>query len=364
MDNRHLALYPFVTEASEYVGSLGFSPDRLLSSRALESARIRGRERVIQALEGEIEKPSPSSSEEGKILTELLSYPFSRILVSCIDDPFLTRKYALAEAKAAYHLLKTQQPEFLQDLATDFKISAEIYENTETHDVFFDLHFTDYIKLASPLKDLNWKLVNRKMKKGYVRISKEELARLLQEAIRMRIQNKLPVTVPKEICEACVPHTEIISEELEHKKTEFGVGEFQKVESDLFPPCITQAIANVRAGVNLAHSMRFAMTSFLVNIGMSVDEVVAMFNISPDFDEEKTRYQIEHIAGTSSGTTYKPPSCNTMRTYGNCSAPDEICKGVKHPLGYYSRRVWFKNRMQKDNEKENEDKKEGETPPQ
>ncbi|WP_440952734.1 DNA primase regulatory subunit PriL [Methanococcoides sp. FTZ1] len=351
MESRDLALYPFVSEASEYVGGLGFSPERLLSSRALDSARMRGKERVIQSLTGDIEKPSPSASEEGKILTELLSYPFARILVSCIDDQFLIRKYALAEAKAAYRLLKMQRPEFLQEIGLDFSINADTYENEETHDILFDLHFTDYIRLASPLKDLNWKLVNRKMKAGHVRITREEFARLLQEAIRVRIQNALPLAVPEEICEACTPHLSEINETLEEKKSDLGVGEFQKVESELFPPCIVEAIAKVRAGVNLAHSMRFAMTSFLLNIGMSVDEVVAMFNVSPDFDEEKTRYQIEHIAG-SSGTTYKPPSCNTMRTYGNCYNPDEVCKSVKHPLGYYSRRMWFKNRMQKENEKE------------
>ena len=350
MENRDLALYPFVSEASEYVGSLGFSPERLLSSRALDAARMRGKERITQSLTGEIEKPSPSASEEGKILTELLSYPFARILVSCIDDQFLIRKYALAEAKAAYRLLKTQQPEFLQEIGLDFRINADTYENEETHDILFDLHFTDYIRLASPLKDLNWKLVNRKMKSGHVRITKEEFARLLQEAIRIRIQDALPLAVPEDICEACTDHLTEINETLEEKKSDFGVGEFQKVESELFPPCIVEAIAKVRAGVNLAHSMRFAMTSFLLNIGMSVDEVVAMFNVSPDFDEEKTRYQIEHIAG-SSGTNYKPPSCNTMRTYGNCYNPDEICKSVKHPLGYYSRRMWFKNKTEKENEK-------------
>lgn len=350
MESRDLALYPFVSEASEYVGSLGFSPDKLLSSRALDAARMRGKERIIQSLEGEIGKPSPSASEEGKILTELLSYPFARILVSCIDDQFLIRKYALAEAKAAYRLLKTQHPEFLQEIGLDFRINADTSENEESHDILFDLHFTDYIKLASPLKDLNWKLVNRKMKSGHVRITKEEFARLLQEAIRLRIQDALPLAVPEAICEACNPHLTEINEILEEKKSDFGAGEFQKVESELFPPCITEAIAKVRAGVNLAHSMRFAMTSFLLNIGMSVDEVVAMFNVSPDFDEEKTRYQIEHIAG-SSGTNYKPPSCNTMRTYGNCYNPDEICKSVKHPLGYYSRRMWIRNKMEKENQK-------------
>ncbi len=342
MDDRDLALYPFISGASQYVGSLGFSLDRLITSRALDLARIRGKERVIQSLSGGIEKPPLTGSEEGPVLTELLSYPFARILVSCVDDSFLTRRYSLAEAVAAYTLLKTRDVDFLSDLGNDFGVDAI------PSDSHFDINFTDYIKLASSMKDLKWKLVNRKLDHGNVRIAKEEFARLLQEAIRERIQGSLPIEVPEEICELCAPYLDEIREILDKRKTEYGAGDFEAVESELFPPCIAHAIANTMAGVNLAHSMRFAMTSFLLTVGMTVDDIINMFNISPDFDAEKTRYQIEHISG-SSGTNYKPPACATMKTYGNCYGEDELCKRVRHPLRYYSMKIWFKNRNEKQN---------------
>ena len=337
MDDRDLALYPFISEASDHVGSLGFSLDRLITSRALDLARIRGKERVIQSISGEIEKPSFSGSEEGPVLSELLSYPFARILVSCIDDPFLTRRYSLAEAVAAYTLLKTRDVEFLSNFGNDFGVDAK------PSDSYFDIDFTDYIKLASSMKDLKWKLVNRKLDHGNVSIAKEEFARLLQEAVRARIQDSLPIEVPENICNLCAPYLDEIKEILDKRKTEYGAGDFEAVESELFPPCIAHAIANTMAGVNLAHSMRFAMTSFLLTVGMTVDDIINMFNVSPDFDVEKTRYQIEHISG-SSGTTYKPPACATMKTYGNCYGEDELCKRISHPLNYYSRKVWFKKR--------------------
>ncbi|MCL2549833.1 MAG: DNA primase regulatory subunit PriL, partial [Methanimicrococcus sp.] len=99
-----------------------------------------------------------------------------------------------------------------------------------------------------------------------------------------------------------------------------------------FPPCINKALSNVREGINLAHSMRFAMVSFLSNIGMSADDIVNVFNVSPDFSEEKTRYQVEHIAGNQ----YKTPSCATMQTYGNCTGQNNMCSKIRHPLSYYS----------------------------
>ena len=352
MDDRDLALYPFISEASAYVGSLGFSLDRLITSRALDLARIRGKERVIQSLSGGIEKPPLTGSEEGPVLTELLSYPFARILVSCVDDPFLTRRYSLAEAVAAYTLLKTRDTDFLSNLGNDFGVVAN------PSDSHFDINFTDYIKLASSMKDLKWKLVNRKLDHGNVRIKKEEFARLLQEAVRARIQDSLPIEVPEEICELCAPHLDEIKVILDERKTEFGAGDFEAVESDLFPPCIAHAIANTMAGVNLAHSMRFAMTSFLLTVGMTVDDIINMFNISPDFDAEKTRYQIEHISG-SSGTTYTPPSCDTMKTYGNCYGEDELCKRISHPLNYYRRKLWFKSRDERKVEGKGVDKGSG-----
>lgn len=337
MEEKDLALYPFITEASTYVSGLGFSLERLINSRAMGAARSRGVERILQALKGEIHKPQLLVSDESKILIELLSYPFSRILVSCIGDNFLIRRYALAEAVSCYDLLRFGSSDFLCSIASDFHVDVLISDNE------FDIHFTDYISLASSMKALEWKLVNRKLQKGHVYITKEELARLLQEAIRDRIQSSLPLNVPEDICQMCTPYISPVQVELQEMKETFGSGDFGAVESNMFPPCMVHAISNVRAGVNLAHSMRFALTSFLRNVGMSVDDIVAMFNVSPDFDMEKTRYQIEHISG-SSGTEYKPPSCSTMRTYGNCYGADELCSRIKHPLNYYRRKTWFKHK--------------------
>ncbi|WMW24284.1 DNA primase regulatory subunit PriL [Methanolobus sediminis] len=337
MDEKDFALYPYISGASAHVKNLGISLDRLVTSRAMESARIRGKERVMQAIEGELFKPSLSVSDEQKILLELLSYPFSRILVSCIDDPFLIRRYCLAEAVASYKLLKTMNLDFLEEFASDFSVYPD------TSDSGFKLHFTSYIRMASSLKAIEWKLVNRKLHHGNVNVSKEEFSRLLQELIKERVEHNLPMPVNEELVQSCEPYLADIRELLEERKSTFGDSEFESVETDLFPPCITQAIANTQAGVNLAHSMRFAMTAFLLTIGMTVDDIMNLFTASPDFDIEKARYQIEHIAG-SSGTHYKPPSCSTMQTYGNCYAPDEMCKKISHPLNYYSRKVWFRKR--------------------
>ena len=102
--------------------------------------------------------------------------------------------------------------------------------------------------------------------------------------------------------------------------------------------------------------MRFAMTSFLLSVGMSVDETLNLFNVSPDFDAEVTLYQIEHIAG-STGNIYKPPACDTMRTYGNCIGKDRLCEKISHPLAYYEKKIYLRNKekeIEKGKEKQEE----------
>jgi len=343
MQAEKLAYYPFITEASAHVGNLGISLESLLNSRAYRAARARGIERVKEALEGEIKK-SPLSGET-QVLSELLSYPFARMLVACVDDQLFTRRYALAEAKAAYAFLRNETPDFLLEFGEDFGILADF------RDSYFSMHFTDYIRFSNSLKDPTWKLTNRQLRAGKIKITKEEFARLLEEAVRERIEQSFPIPeIPPEVSSFCSPYVAEIKEQFEVQKKKFGATDFGAVEPELFPPCIAHALANVQGGVNLAHSMRFAMTSFLLSVGMSVEEILNLFNISPDFDAEKTLYQIEHIAGAT-GNTYKPPACDTMRTYGNCIGKDGLCATISHPLGYYEKKVYFKNR---DKEKEHE----------
>jgi len=331
MNVAKLSNYPFLTQAADYVADMGTSIENILTSRAFDIARYRAQIRVIQAIQGEITQDKGINN-----IAELLSYPISRIIISCIDDAFLIRRYGLAEAKSAYVLMKREGEAFIQEIGKDFDINATITEGG------FRIHFTDYIRGAAGMRALNWKLVNRRLNSGFVNITKEEYARLLQEAIRGRISASLPLEVPDRFCKILKEDIEEIKIRLEASKSEFDEEGFGDVAPDEFPPCVVHLLSNVQAGVNLPHSARFALTSFLINIGLTVDQIIQMFNVSPDFNEEMTRYQVDHISG-GTGTNYKPPSCATMITYGNCFGKDELCKNIGHPLSYYRNKKKNKN---------------------
>jgi len=314
----HLATYPFTSGATTYVRDLGIPIPDLLEKRAYARARRRGMDRVIQAIESGIESNTEIPSE-----LELLSYPIARMIVSCIDDDYLIRRYALAEAKAVHESLRTEPRDFLIAMGQEFGMHPKPLDQR------FEMYFAEYVKYANRMHDPVWKLVNRRLYHGLVMLTAREFRRLLQEAIRDHIQQDLPLAVPPEICDALSQHIADVKTSLGARKTEFEIE--GAVEPDAFPPCIAHAIALLQAGANLPHSARFAATSFLLNIGMDVDGIIHIFGGSPDFDETRTRYQVEHI----SGSEYTAPGCDTMKTYGNCAGADGLCARIKHPLNYY-----------------------------
>jgi len=81
------------------------------------------------------------------------------------------------------------------------------------------------------------------------------------------------------------------------------------------------------------------LTSFLVNIGMTSENVNELFKTFSDYNEKLTRYQIEHIAGErGSATRYTPPQCSLLQTHGVCKNRDDLCRRIYHPLAYYKRK--------------------------
>jgi DNA primase large subunit len=249
-------------------------------------------------------------------------------MVSCLNDPILLRRYALAEAKLAFRRMQHEK-EGLVVLANDLGINPQGQGP-------WKIHFSEYIRAAHRMRSPKWKLTNRDLSEGYLTVTDVELSRLLEEAIREKVLNGLPVSVDERICQGLEEYLAPVKRDLEAlaAKQKIDLGE---VKEGAFPPCIKKMLSEVSKGINLAHSARFALVSFLLQINMTPDEVIALFATSPDFDQDRTRYQVEHIAGAT-GTRYKPPACATMATYGNCPGEDDLCRRIRHPLSYYERR--------------------------
>ena len=137
------------------------------------------------------------------------------------------------------------------------------------------------------------------------------------------------------MCGHLVPVTDKIKADYQKQMLQ----QFGAIEESAFPPCIQALVCALTAGTNLTHAGRFSLTTFLHAIGMNVAGIAELYGRSPDFDIEKTMYQVEHITGRGgSGTEYTTPACAAMQTTGLCVHSDKICETVGHPLSYYKKK--------------------------
>lgn len=337
MEGLHLAKYPFLKDAAEHVKDQGVTLDDLLEHQAFRQARARGKARVIDALEDGIVRLRPMGTAEEQ-LEEVLSYPMARMFVSSVGDKFLTRRYALAEGVAMCERLEKERSDIVEEVAYQLGVPVTT-DVDESDELTVRMHFSDYLRFTSRMRSKEWKLVNTEVKDGHVTLNQVKFARVMQQALQDRIEAELPLPVTDSIVRALGDDLRELKDRTAIKRDQFKAEDFGKVSVENFPPCMKHLIGMAQAGENIPHSGRFALTAFLHHVGLSSDEILALYATSPDFDQSKTKYQVDHITGETSGTEYTPPECSTMKSYGICYEPDSLCNHpkeyVKHPLSYY-----------------------------
>jgi len=328
VDPATLAKFPFLREASAYIRAEGITLEELLTNPAFARARALGKARVIEALEKGVSTDRVAVAPADQ-LAALLAYPVARILVSAAADTYLIRRYALREAIAAEGSLESEPVDFVVHVA------AELGLDLRREDGGFRMHFTDFLRHTSTMREPSWKLINQTLDAGYVHLRKEKALRVMRNAVQRRIEEGLPLDVNDAILDAFKKELPEIRGILEVKKATFKADDIGKVSITRFPPCMYNLLAQIQNHENVPHMGRFAIVSFLHHIGMNNEEIYRVFGDVPDFAADVTKYQIEHITGTTSATEYTPPECSTMKSYGICPGPDRICLRIRHPLSYY-----------------------------
>ena len=329
-----LAKYPFLNEATDYVKSLGLSIEDI---RPEEYGPVldRAEKRLEEALsKGRI---TTNIADEN---TEILSFPVSNLILSLTGEERAKRRYALAEAKRAYELLKQESPDKLELIAssafqwklrrTNMQFGRRLYD--------FSIGLTDYLRNAIHLKEPRWKLSNRVLDHGFVLATRDEIARLLEEEVRSKVLDRASrstasVNVPTFLGQT-IEHVRNLTVKYLGNPVHYELPRVPVPEA--MPPCVRNLISLLDSGKNVQHMGRFTLASFLVNIGAEQEEIIRVFKPASDFSERMTRYQVEHIAGQRGGRTkYTCPMCTTLKTHGVCYKPDEICATIRNPLSYY-----------------------------
>jgi DNA primase large subunit len=190
---KDLANYFWSTQAAEYIR------DKEVDIQALD-----GYTDVISEAESWInatlEKGLFSPNHSAKAETIMLAYPTVRMFVAILGNEYVLRRFANAVSKYAGALLDKEDDEkILMLAATPGNIGEKpwrlLYRKaTPTRKDYvagmiyeWKLFFTDYISVAQNFHDAKWKLVNRRLKEGWVHLLKSDVARLMEEALKTRI---------------------------------------------------------------------------------------------------------------------------------------------------------------------------------
>ena len=361
------ARYPFFDGAREAVREADISPAALITEDA--PAVDRATERVKRALmEGTVAAEEPSRWDDRE---KLLSYPIARILVSLIETPAAVEKYATAEAATARERFETdfaadddfqstgRRRASLDDVLREFDLADAVRPERDrvgaeragrggrrgggrggrgpTH---YWVGIGPYLELADADWGERWRLVNREVADGEVRISAEHLSRLLEAAVERRVAEGLPFEVRgTDGGDALAEALESAVSELRGLLDDHDAVDPRRVDTvvpALFPPCMRTLVRRARGGEALSDHAEFSLVSFLVALGMDRGDVATLLDVSPESEAgARIETRVEYLTERD-GTQYPPPSCATMKEYGTCVDPDERCETISHPLSYYT----------------------------
>ena len=345
LDERSLfAEYPFLPGAETLFGEETVSVRTLLSDPAFSRARALGRARILAAADDPRGARDLEELARADPYVRFVSFLFARLVLSAAAAPAALRRWAVAEAKRNHARLTMVPVEELSEVAR--RLGFSLVPGPEGVDV----PLVDYLHLSVPIREAEFRLPRQALKQGSVSVRPSRAARLLQEAVRLRLAEPLPLAddVVRDIRER---ESELLAELARRTPAPVArAGAPGPMRPELFPPCIRKMQRTLQKGENLSHSGRFGLAAFLHRAGADFETIVDAYRGAPDFDESVTRYQVEHITQRDGGRGYEPPECETLRSHGLCArdgdptaddlrdrSRDERCfePSLRHPLQYY-----------------------------
>ena len=363
--------YPWLPSLKLFYPGLGDkSPTEFISDIFSKSDSKQISDRVLLIFESAFNNLEgiPDSKNENLSIDV---YLLLNILIYALNNKLITNRIANLYSKNAYSKMERDNSESdLYDICKDLELRVNFYDppiqygnkilkdNREKLETNFTINFIDYLKLASNLRDDYRKLVHNSVQNGYVYLQNRNLIRLIQEYVRNKIlieetedkasynsflDNAFKIQEFKELFEKI---NIIWTKRKEDFEFTFKFDNTGKTDiMKFFPPCVLEILKKAKEGQNLVHHERLFIVWFLLALDYPVEKVVDVFSTLPDFDRDKTNYQVEYAKKKK----YTPYQCSTLQSIGLCMKEkykDKLClegygskeqterKKLKHPLAY------------------------------
>lgn len=343
-DKAFYAKYPFMKKANDYTSMFGININDLQNSIFIPyinnaENHIKNALLNTQSHIRTIDPLIENSFEKQDI--EMFSFPISILLIIGINKNMVKKKYANIEAKRISNMMMMETERRILEITKNFDWNTNTVSKTPKTKYTFTIHFSAFLKNSTSLNESKWKLINQKIDKGKIYLTKPDLIRLLENEIRKYIESRLSLEVnkfPDVLTDRINRLVSVLSDRKEYDEVSYEI--LDNVSYESFPPCMKQTYNKILKSEQVSHLGRFALTSFMVNIGIKTSEIVEFFTSASDFNASLTKYQVEHIAGRKGmGTKYTPPNCSTLQTHGICVSKDRECNKSVNPIICYKRKI-------------------------
>lgn len=264
----------------------------------------------------------------------VLGYPLAKIYLRLLNHSTLNEKFADLVAQLALDGLSDESLKriglTLMDVCNDLGVSVEPSQNRNG---FYLVPLSTFLNTTK--RKLTKRLIHLEVENGFVILSLNELRELLSDVCRQRLaesfhdsgfnESLFPLSFKEEARAIVAP---FLAEQ--QKKIEKLSG---PVQVKHFPPCMVDLSNRLTSGENLNHVSRFNLATFLLNVNMPLDSIVAIYSKAPNFDEQKTRYHLKSLQ--KDGKPYSVSSCESLRGHHLCIQNGALCPGITHPLQFY-----------------------------
>ena len=316
-----LSRYPMLPQGSQHIRNVlnenGVTVADLIEAPWLEEVRTRGRLRLLESVmhkDGVDDSTTVDLSSDAGKMTETLSFLHAMLVVCASFDERLLSRWIEGEASRADGLFGRDSSNFTI-ICSSFL--SDIKSENGGEEIYW-VPIADFIELCPKISGSYWRLANRPVEGGWVRMdpasgenSRERTSRLLKERVRSYLDTTCRERMEKEE----MPVSAAVRED--------------------WPPCFESAISELNQGVNVNHVGRVFLASFSKAIGHTQEQTCGFFSGAPDYNPDTTSYQVSHIYEGD----YTPNGCASLKTNARCPVQvgdDRLCdqEWLTHPLKY------------------------------
>ncbi len=375
-DEGVLARYPFLPQSRDFIrmqlGKNNIDVQGLIEEPWLEDVRKRGNLRLVESVmhrDGIDSATTVDISSELGRMTEALSFLHAMLIVCASFEDRLLNRWVEGESSRADSLFGMDEKNF-EAIAKTYLSDIRTEGITDTKDVVYLVPMVDYLELCPKITGSYWRLINRPVSDGWVRMdagsgenSRQRTARLLKERVRQSLTNdckdrmaKMDDAFASIFADAVDTILGLFSEQVAAELPMSAA-----IRED-WPPCFESAVSELAQGVNVNHTGRLFLASMSRAMAHSQEVTCSFFANAPDYNAETTTYQVNHIYERQ----YTPHGCQSLKTGARCPVShgdDRLCdqEWMDHPLKYLraKQRRRYQNESESDSNQNRNESPEG-----